>query len=276
VRGHWLLLPLGFGVLALGAFRGEPDPAPDALAASLLQPSDSQISESTAQERCEAAIARAPPGGVTPQFSASAAGSRRLDGGRSVKVKFSAKNPHNIDLDFRAWCVVWDDGRPEITSIIETAGRDFLASSHPPSVRNAYLQKVKASKSQGDARRFYTVITNRNEFSIKGAEVVCRINEADSDRYDDKKLKIERVIPGGGSTTFRLPRTSEKQSMMCRVTDFLKVGADEQRLIDAFGPAGGETSYARLQQDAMRVGVPVNTLVEPFITFARTLASNQR
>jgi len=38
--------------------------------------------------------------------------------------------------------------------------------------------------------------------------------------------------------------------MTCRVTDFLKVGADEQRLIDAFGPTGGQSSYSRLRQDA--------------------------
>ena len=146
MRAYWLLLPLGFGVLALAAFRGEPDPAADALAASPLQPSDSQISESAAREKCEAATVRAPPSGVSLQFSTSVTGSRPLDGGRSVKVKFSAKNFHNVDLDFRGWCVVWNDGRTEITSIIETTGRDFLASSHPPSVRNAYLHRLRSRK----------------------------------------------------------------------------------------------------------------------------------
>lgn len=279
MRAGWVLLLLGFSVLTLPAFFGEVQPAPDASASSPLLPSDiqiAQISESAARERCEEAVGRAPPVGITPQFTATAAGSRPLNGGRSVKVTFSAKNSRDIELDFYGWCEVWADGRTEVISVIEMAGKDHLASSHPQNTRNAYLQKVKASKSQADPRRFYTVITNRNDFSIKGAEVTCRTNYTDMQRSDDRKLKIERVIPAGGSTTFQIARNTDALSMTCRVTDFLRVGSEEQRLIDAFGPAGGQSSYSRLRQDAIRVGVSVDALVEPFITFARTLASNQR
>jgi hypothetical protein len=273
------LLLLGFSVLTLPAFFGEVQPSPDAAASSPLQPSDiaiASISESAAREKCEEAVGRSPPGGVTPQFTASATGFRSLNGGRSIKVTFSAKNSRDVELDFSGWCEVWADGKTDVISVVEMAGRDFLASSHPQNIRNVYLQKVKTSKSQGDLKRFYTVITNRNDFSIKSVEVVCRTNYSDLQRVDDKKLKVERVIPDGGSTTFQTVRTTDAVSMSCRVTDFLKVGTNEQRLIDAFGPAGGQSSYSRLRQDAIRVGVSVDSLVEPFITFARTLASNQR
>ncbi len=279
MRTGWVLLLLGFSVLTLPAFFGEVQPAPDASAASPLQPGDIQfapISESMARRKCEEAVVRSAPGKVTPQFAPFTAGSRPFDGGRAVKVAFSVKNSRDIELDFSGWCEVWAAGRTDLISVVETAGRDFLASSHPQDIRNTYLQKVKTSKSQADAKRFYTAITNRNEFSIKGAEVVCRINNVDLQHYDDKKLKLDRVIPGGGSTTFQLTRPADASSMTCRVTDFLRIGSDEQRLIDVFGPAGGQSSYSRLRQDAIRVGVSVDTLVEPFITFARTLASNQR
>lgn len=272
----WLLLGLGFGVLALPVFLGEVQTAPDALAYSPLLPNDDQILESTARERCEAALSGGAPGGIVPEFTALAARSRPLNGGRAVKVTFSAKNSRNIQLDFCGWCEVWADGRTEVVSVTEIAGRDFLASSQPPTIRSVYLQNVKTSKSQADARRFYTVVTNRNDFSIKDAEVTCRISYTDAARYDDKTVKIDRVVPAGGSTTFQLTRPSDAQTMTCRVADFLKVGSGEQRLIDAFGSAGGQSSYSRLRQDAIRVGVPVDILVAPYITIAKNLASNQR
>jgi len=161
-----------------------------------------------------------------------------------------------------------DDGRIEITSIIERQEESFYLKPSDER-RNAYLQKVKASKSQGDARRFYTVITNRNEFSIKAPRssvVSMKPNRiATTTRIENRAHHSGRRLDNVSFAAH-----SEKQSMTCRVTDFLKSAptnsADRRLRSDR-----RQSSYSRLRQDAIRVGVSVDILVEPFITIAGTL-----
>ena len=233
------------------------------------------IAESAAREKCEVALKLASKSKIAPQLRP--ASEPRLDDayGRMVKAAFSAKNSRDIPLEFSGWCEVAPDGRTEIVNLIELAGRDFLASSQPAAVRDDYMQRVKITRSRTDAQSFTEVITNRNEFAIKNVEVSCRILYSGSQAGDDVMMRIGRIIPAGGSTKFQMPRAAGSQTVTCQTTDFLWVGSAERKLIEAFGPAGGQSSFARLREDAIRTGVPVDSLVEPFIAFAKGLAAER-
>jgi hypothetical protein len=275
VNGGWLLMALGLGVLALPAIFGESNSNPDASA--LSQSVEMPIAESKAKQKCETALILASQSMAGLQFIPATTQSRSPgSSNRLVKIVFSEKNSRNIQLDFSGWCEVSPDGKAEIVSLIETAGRDFLASSQPTSVRDDYVQRVKIAGPRSGTQNSTGVITNRNDFPIRSIEVTCRIQYSGAYADDDVTLKIGRVIPAGGSTKIQMPRAVSPQTVTCQTTDFLRVASAEQRLIEIFGSIDDRSSFARLRQDAIRIGVSVDTLVEPFITLAKALASSRR
>jgi hypothetical protein len=194
----------------------------------------------------------------------------------SVGIEFVAKNSQGIKLEYSSWCEISPDGTTSIVSLIERSGNDFLLSSQSPNMRNDYLQKVKLGKPQIEADRAFATISNRNEFSIRATEIVCRVGLPASRRTNEKTIVIERIIRAGTWTSFLIPRAGGAESLTCRVKDFLKTGLIEQRLIDAFGLTAAQSSYSRLRQDAVRLGVPIESLVESYIALVKSSPSYLR
>lgn len=272
----WIIIALGLGVASLPLFWETPVRQTSLnIPIALSWSSDRVIAEGEAVERCETALRLARRGGQPSKFDVPASGPRApLGAARTVRVTIAGKNSRDIDLDLIGWCRVWADGKTAIIRMIETTGKDFLASSYPISVRDAYLDHVKASRMQAVAEGFSGTITNRNDFPIKAVEVHCRIQAGAG--VSETTTNIDRVIAAGGSTRVLVTRAASAQSASCRVVDFLRIGLAEQRLIEVFGMVGGQAALSRLRQDAIRVNASVEDLVEPYIELTKALASNKR
>ncbi len=272
VKVVWIIIALGLGVASLPLFWDTPVRQTSLnIPIALSWSSDKLIAEGEAIERCETALKLARRGGEPARFTVPSSGPRApLGAARDVRVAIVGKNSRDIELDLVGWCRVWSDGKTAIVRMIETSGKDYLASSYPINVRDSYLERVKVSKMQIAVEGLTGTITNRNDFPIKAVVVSCR----QSAEASEATTNVDRIIPAGGSARIVVPRAGS-QSPNCRAVDFMRVGTAELRLIEVFGASGGQAALARLRQDAIRVNASVEDLVEPYVELTRALASNR-
>ena len=272
----WIVIALGLGVASLSlVWDGPARQTTLSIPSALSWSGDKLIAEAEAVERCESALKLARRGGQPSGMNVPASGPRSpLGPARDVKVAFAGKNSRDVDLDLIGWCRVWSDGKTAIIRVIETEGKDFLASSYTVSVRDTYLERVRISKMQASPEGLSGTLTNRNDFPIKAIEANCHVQATAGMR--EVALNVDRIVPAGGSSRVLMPRMAGAQAANCRIVDFLRIGPAEHRLVEAFGPAGGQAAFSRLRQDAIRVNAAVDDLVEPYIELTRALASNRR